>query len=341
MSDENNAGETQPPLRRRFYLLALLIPAGIVVVGLILGFRLFGSPLPGAPTATATPKPTHVSSVLSTVAPEALATVANDPNASPTATTAAGATAVAATATAIGPNMTTIRVETPLPPTATGEPGRVPFLDPILGVAATGQQGDDIGRTSTEVNEPEPHLYFRRQACAAETVVRVVPPPELAPEDALADLYESDYVASDPDLAWELLAALEPLDVDGAPAARLRAQRTDPDDGAFLVQLTLVAGARAAALVESVLEADCADAQEVLADVTATADSVELFAPESICYVGQQPGTNPADFAVACDDADSDGPDKLAAEGYDDVVLGPVTWEEGAAFMRENDQAGW
>jgi hypothetical protein len=59
--------------------------------------------------------------------------------------------------------------------------------------------------------------------------------------------------------------------------------------------------------------------------------------------VGFKPGSDPAEYSVSCDyDVTGwKGQSALADRGFTEIELGPVTWDECAAFMRDHDQRYW
>jgi len=70
---------------------------------------------------------------------------------------------------------------------------------------------------------------------------------------------------------------------------------------------------------------------------------VTLLDPAPVCYVGLKPGSDPAEYGISCDNETTGwvGQSALADRGFTEIELGPVTWDECAAFMRAHDQQFW
>jgi len=68
-----------------------------------------------------------------------------------------------------------------------------------------------------------------------------------------------------------------------------------------------------------------------------------LQEPAAVCYVARKPGSEPAEYAVGCDYpvVKMTGPEALADQGFTEIELGPATWDDCAAFMREEEQPFW
>ncbi|TFG72299.1 MAG: hypothetical protein E4H27_02895 [Anaerolineales bacterium] len=214
------------------------------------------------------------------------------------------------------------------------------------GVALKAYQYNSVGDTTRGVTNANPYVFVKVSSCGMRVDIRTMPTaafPGMTAKEALTAIFQTDYVDKAPsDESYEIITEPYDLEINGAPAARLEAWHTT-SKYIYLFQLTTIRGETRSGIVKGQMLESCAERPDSVAYLNEMTDSVELFEPHPVCYVGHLPDSDPAKYNVGCDNLEYGfvGIDALADEGFIEIVKGPVIWDECAIFMRENDQENW
>lgn len=231
-------------------------------------------------------------------------------------------------------------------PEADPEPGDavVPFEDTILGTSFRAPGYYDTGVTAV-MGSPDAYTFAKTNACAMKLVVHAMPTaafPGPAPLEALANAYQELQDECATSTSWAIVSEPSALMVNDQPAARMIVDRSH---GEIVTRymLTAIQGTSRSGYVIGQMGGGCRDNAAANAELTAMSDSVVLTDPSPVCYVGRKPATDPAEYGVGCDFEvyGFDGQKILADRDFTVIELGPVTWDEAAAFMRDHDQPRW
>jgi hypothetical protein len=246
------------------------------------------------------------------------------------------------------------RTHTPTPeniqpqPSTTGEadaPAIVEITDLILGVYGRGYNHYAMGTTAGR-GSPEPYFFIDPNACGMKLEVRTMPAHALPGEsllDSLQVVFQQQYVEqSAASVTWTVTQEPFELELNGAPAARMEAQR-QRNDSISIYQITVVRDQERAAIVQGQISQKCNENPTSRAYLDELTNAVTLQNPAPVCYVGFKPDSDPAEYGVGCDDTitGADGQKFLKESGYTQIELGPVTWDECADFMRAHNQERW
>lgn len=221
----------------------------------------------------------------------------------------------------------------------------VDIVDLILGVSARGYDHYQMGSTAV-MGVSEPELFIDPKACGMKLKVRTMPTSALPGATAMEGLqavYQQDYVEqSSGSISWTITQQPFELELNGEPAARLEAERVKNDRTA-LFQITVIRSQARSAIVEGQINEICAENPASMGYLNEMTDSVMIFDPAPVCYIGFKPGSDPAEYGVGCDSEPTGwkGPEMLADRDFTQIEMGPVTWDECAEFMRAHDQAYW
>jgi hypothetical protein len=222
----------------------------------------------------------------------------------------------------------------------------VKFVDAILGVSARAYNYYQIGSTAGRKSGPDPYVFIDPNACLMKVEVRTMPTaafPGATAAEGLAALYQTRYVdQARSDETWTVTEPPFEIEQHGDPAARMEATRID-DDRTIHYQLTAIRGPARSALVHGQIGDKCAQRPASVESLHEMTDAIALQEPAAVCYVARKPGSEPAAYAVGCDYpvVKITGPEALADQGFTEIELGPATWDDCAAFMREQEQPFW
>jgi hypothetical protein len=220
----------------------------------------------------------------------------------------------------------------------------VEITDLILGVSARGYSYYAMGSTAGGVGGSRPYLFIDPNACGMKLEVRTRPTSALPGStalEALQAIFQEDYVGAEPE-DWTITVEPFELELNGESAARLEATHLR-GDSISLYQITVIRGQERSAVVQGQIGEGCMERPASVDSLNEMTGSVSLHDPAAVCYVGQKPGADPAEYAVGCDYPTTGvtGQGALADREFSEIVLGPATWDECAEFMREHDQPYW
>jgi len=230
----------------------------------------------------------------------------------------------------------------PEPESTSAVPELIIFEAPALGLA---MNVFDFYSFGSMVDKPNPYSFVKPGACAMRVDVFPMPTAELpgeTPLDAVEGAYQAEVASSASSFTWNPLGPAYELEVNGQPAARMEVERVGSDDKKSFFQITVIRGDAKSAVVIGQIGNKCGSkiGVENLAALSDLTNTVRLSPPLPVCYVGRTIGDE-EDYSVACDQWGGSG-DKILMQGdHSDVVLGPVTWDQCALFMREHNQVGW
>ncbi len=233
----------------------------------------------------------------------------------------------------------------PSPEETSESPAAVEIMDLILGVSAKGYAHYAMGSTAA-MGGSEPYFFINPDACRMKLEVYTLPTAALPGATALEGLqaiYQQNYVEqSSGSVSWTITQEPFELELNGESAARLEAERLR-NDQISLYQITVIRSQTRSAIVQGQIGESCAANPASLAYLNEMTDSVMLYDPAPVCYVGFKPGSDPAEYGVSCDSERTGwiGPVALADRDFTQIELGPVTWDECAEFMRAHDQEFW
>jgi len=229
------------------------------------------------------------------------------------------------------------------------EPGEdfIPFEMIVLGLLFKSREYYSTGTVAAGMNDADPYAFAKSSIPSMNIKLRTMPTdqfPGATPAEALPLLFRErlvDKITGSGE--WAVVSEPVDLDVNGLPATRMAAEFRRNDDKTFCYHMTAIRGETRSGFVYGSYGVPCPDAPGRADEISAIADSVQLSEPGPVCSVGLKPDSDPADYGVGCDYLPVGwvGVDALADAGYTDIVLGPVTWDECAAFMREHDQPRW
>ncbi|MCJ7549413.1 MAG: hypothetical protein MUQ30_07005 [Anaerolineae bacterium] len=229
------------------------------------------------------------------------------------------------------------------------EPGDdfVPFEMIVLGLLFKSREYYSTGTVAAGMNESDPYAFAKSSMPSMDIKLRTMPTdqfPGATPAEGLPVLFRERIVDRITD-SGEWVVVGDPVDlvVNGLPAARMATEFRRGDDKTSCYHLTAIRGDTRSSFVYGSYGVPCPDAPGRAAEITAIADSVQLSEPGPVCSVGLKPDSDPPGYGVGCDYLPVGwvGVDALRDSDYTDIVLGPVTWDECAAFMREHDQPRW
>ena len=229
------------------------------------------------------------------------------------------------------------------------EPGEefVPFEMIVLGLLFKSREYYSTGTVAAGLNDGDPYAFAKSSMPAMDIKLRTMPTerfPGATPAEGLPVLFQERLVDKITG-SGEWIVVTDPfdLDVNGLPATRMAAEFARDDDHTFCYHMTAIRGETRSSFVYGSYGVPCADAPGRSDEITEIADSVQLSDPGPVCSVGLKPDSEPPEYGVGCDYLPLGwvGVDALKDADYTDIVLGPVTWDECAAFMREHDQPRW
>ena len=218
-------------------------------------------------------------------------------------------------------------------------------MDLTLGVSAKGYDHYAMGST-TVMGGSKPYFYINPNACGMKLEVRTMPASALPGATVLESLqivYQQNYVEQSPgSVSWTITQEPFELELNGEPAARLEAERAR-NDRISLYQITVIRSQNRLAIVQGQISESCADNPASLTYMNDLTDSVMLYDPSPVCYVGSKPDSDPVEYGVSCDNETTGwtGKGALAEKGYTQIEMGPVMWDECAEFMRAHNQEFW
>jgi len=241
---------------------------------------------------------------------------------------------------------------------AVDEPEPIPDPEPsegllsiemtLLGLVFKSREYYSTGTVAAGLNrDNDPHAFVKSGMPSMDIRLRTMPTdrfPGATPAGALPVLFQervADPVTSSG--VWTVVTDPFDLDVNGLPAARMAADFRRSDDKTFCYHMTAIRGDTRSSFVYGSYGGPCANKPNFADEINVIADSVQLSEPAPVCSVGLKPDSDPADYGVGCDYLPLKwiGVDALVDAGYTDIVLGFVTWDECAAFMRDHDQPRW
>ena len=233
--------------------------------------------------------------------------------------------------------------EEPQPEGTSESRGIIEIKDAVLGVSARGWDHYAYGSTAARGGS-DPYFFINPNACGMKLEVRTLATSELpggTPLEALSNVYQRRYVGEGGG-TWAITQEPVEVDLNGSPAARLEAERVHTNR-ASIYQITVVRGENRSAVVQGQIGSTSAEDPNRKASLNEMTDSVVIYDPAPVCYVGFKLGSDPEEYGVGCDDGitGATGPGVLEERGFSQIELGPVTWDECAAFMREHDQRYW
>jgi len=229
------------------------------------------------------------------------------------------------------------------------EPGEdfVPFEMIVLGLSFKSREYYSTGTVAAGMNDADPYAFAKSSMPSMNIKLRTMPTdqfPGATPAEALPVLFRERLVDKITHTG-EWVVVSEPVDlaVNGLPATRMATEFRRNDDKTFCYHLTAIRGDTRSSLVYGSYGGPCADRPHLADEINEIADSVRLSEPGPVCSVGLKPDSDPPEYGVGCDYLPVGwvGVDALTDRGYTDIVLGPVTWDECAAFMRDHNQPRW
>lgn len=229
------------------------------------------------------------------------------------------------------------------------EPGDdfVPFEMIVLGLVFKSREYYSTGTVAAGMNDGDPYAFAKSSMPSMNIRLRTMPTdqfPGATPAEGLPVLFQErlvDRITSSGE--WVVVSDPVDLDVNGLPATRMAAEFRRGDDKTSCYHMTAIRGDTRSSFVYGSYGVPCPDAPGRADEINEIADSVQLSEPGPVCSVGLKPDSDPAEYGVGCDYLPVGwvGVDALADAGYTDIVLGPVTWDECAAFMRDHEQPRW
>jgi hypothetical protein len=268
------------------------------------------------------------------------------------------------------PSATNTATPTPTPPSPTATWTPAPSTDPpdeqmepeaqpdpepseefvdfemvVLGLLFKSREYYSTGTVAAGLNDGDPYAFAKSSMPSMDIKLRTMPTdqfPADTPLQALPVLFQARLVETLPSGEWDIVTDPFELEVNGLPASRMAAE-LDRGDRVYCYHVTAIRGEIRSGFVYGSYGVPCADAPGRAEEIAAIADSVQLRDPGPVCSVGLKPGSDPAEYGVGCDYAPLGwvGEDALKDAEYTDIVLGPVIWDECAAFMRDHDQPRW
>ena len=220
------------------------------------------------------------------------------------------------------------------------------FTDLILGVSAKAYTHYSMGSTAGGLGGSEPYFFVNPGACGMKVEVRTMPTaavPGATASEGLETIFQTQYVENSmSSVSWQVTEETAVVEMYLEPAARMTAARIRNDEKSYY-QLTLIRGETRAALVQGQINETCAARPASRASLDEITNSIELSDPAAVCYVAMRPDSSPAEYNVGCDYERTGvtGLQTLADRGFTESVLGPATWDECAAFMRNKQQPYW
>ncbi len=223
----------------------------------------------------------------------------------------------------------------------------IPFEMIVLGLLFKSREYYSTGTVAAGMNDGNPYAFTKSSMPSMDIKLRTMPTdqfPGATPAEALPMLFRErlvDKITGSGE--WVIVSEPVDLDVNGLPSTRMAAEFRRNDDKTFCYHMTAIRGDTRSSFVYGSYGVPCPDAPGRADEITAIADSVQLSEPGPVCSVGLKPDSDPADYGVGCDYLPVGwiGVDALTDADYTDIVLGPVTWDECAAFMRDHDQPRW
>ena len=229
------------------------------------------------------------------------------------------------------------------------EPGEdfIPFEMIVLGLLFKSREYYSTGTVAAGMNDSDPYAFAKSSMPSMDIKLRTMPTdqfPGATPAEALPVLFRERLVDKITGAGeWVVVSDPVDLDVNGLPATRMATEFRRGDDKTFCYHMTAIRGETRSSFVYGSYGVPCDDAPGRSEEIREISDSVQLSEPGPVCSVGLKPDSDPADYGVGCDYLAVGwvGVDALGDSGYTDIVLGPVTWDECAAFMREHEQPHW
>lgn len=214
------------------------------------------------------------------------------------------------------------------------------------GIGVLAYKYNSVGDTARGTTKSDPYVFVKVASCGMRVDIRTMPTsafPGTTTIEGLAHIYQTDYVdKADSNESYEIIQEPFELELNGAPAARMEVWYKT-SKATRLIQITVVRGEMRSGKIKGQLLESCAERADSVAYLNEMTDSVEFFEPHPVCYVGHMPDSDPEKYSVGCDDLAFQyvGVDALAEDGFTEVAMGPVTWDECAEFMREHNQDKW
>ena len=223
----------------------------------------------------------------------------------------------------------------------------VSFRMPVMGLGFEAREYYSTGTVAAGTTNSDPYAFVKSSYPSMNIKLRTMPTdqfPGATPAEGLPVLFQ-ERVAEKVSGSGEWITITEPfdLDVNSLAATRMASEYRRDDEKVFCYHTTAIRGASRSSFVYGSYGAPCLDRPALADEITGIADSVVLSDPGPVCSVGKKPETEPVEYGVGCDYLAVGwvGVDALKDADYTEIVLGPVTFDEAATFMREHDQPRW